>query len=88
MKTRNQFYLLSLLVIGAAILSGCKKQDGLLNTKPNQALNVPTTLSDLQLLINNQNVFNRNYPSLGLVSTDDYFVDPGLWAGSFTASKN
>lgn len=88
MKTRNQFYLMSLLVIGAVIFSGCKKQDDLLNTKPNQALNVPTTLTDLQLLINNQNVFNRNYPSLGLVSTDDYFVDPGLWAGSFTASKN
>ena len=88
MKTRNQFFLFSLLIMGAAIFSGCKKQDDLLNTKPNQALNVPTTLSDLQLLINNQNVFNRNYPSLGLVSTDDYFVDPGLWTGSFTASKN
>jgi hypothetical protein len=88
MKTRNQFYLLSLLVIAAALFYGCKKQDELLNTKPNQALNVPTTLSDLQLLINNQNVFNRNYPALGEVSTDDYFVDPGLWAGSFTASKN
>jgi hypothetical protein len=88
MKPNFPYFVTLILIIAGVILNGCKKQDAFLNTKPNQALAIPSTLADLQLLVNNENVFNRNYPSLGLVSTDDYFVDPGLWAGSFSTSKN
>ncbi|QKJ28403.1 RagB/SusD family nutrient uptake outer membrane protein [Mucilaginibacter mali] len=88
MKTNHPYYLPLLLVITTIVFSGCKKQDDLLNAKPNQALNIPSTLADLQLLIGNENIFNRNYPSLGLLSTDDYFVDAGLWASSFASGKN
>ena len=70
------------------LASGCKKQDSFLDAKPNQALAIPSTLSDLQELIDNESVFNENYPSLGQISTDDYFIDPSFWTSRGTTEKN
>jgi len=86
-----KFFTISLItaaIFVVAVLSGCKKQNDFLNTKPNEALAVPTTLPDLQLIINNEDIFNLNYPALGETSTDDYFLDPSLWAGDFITDKN
>jgi len=72
----------------AFLINGCKKQNGFLDAKPNQALAVPSTLSDLQQLINNELIFNTLYPSLGLVSTDDYFLDSSYWLTIDITGKN
>lgn len=69
-------------------ISGCKKQDAFLDTKPNIALAIPSTLADLQQLINNENIFNTLYPSLGLASTDDYFLDPSYWLTLSNTEQN
>jgi len=64
-------------MLSVAVLSvaACKKQDDFLNAKPNQSLEVPTTLADLQNLLNDENVFNRNCdPALGEISSDDFYV--------------
>lgn len=87
----NQRYAISALVLlfsfSVSLLS-CKKQDGFLDTKPNQALAVPTTLSDLQGLINNEPIFNTFYPSLGLIATDDYYLANDYWPTIETTGKN
>ncbi|WP_158826967.1 RagB/SusD family nutrient uptake outer membrane protein [Mucilaginibacter lacusdianchii] len=77
-----------IVILLATAFIGCKKQDDFLDTKPNQALAIPKTIADLQSLINNEDVFNRNYPSLGEVSTDDYFNSTSLWVSSYTTGKN
>jgi hypothetical protein len=60
--------------------AGCTKQDNFLNTKPNETLAVPATLDDLQKLLNNEDVFNRNDPALGTISSDEYYVTSDVWA--------
>jgi hypothetical protein len=63
-----------LCIMGICSIS-CRKQDGFLNTKPNQALNIPTTLADLQLLLRNEDVFNSQPdPGLGQIASDDFLV--------------
>ena len=58
------------------VLSGCKKEDDFLNTKPNQALFVPSTLQDLQSLLNYQSIFNGGAPGINEIASDDYYVTP------------
>ena len=70
------------------VLTGCRKENSFLDAKPNQALAIPSSLNDLQLLINDESVFNRYYPSLGELSTDDYFIDASFWASGQGTEKN
>jgi len=53
---------------------GCSKQDAFLAAKPNIALSTPSTLQDLQLLLNDDGIFNTKDPGLGEVSSDDFYV--------------
>jgi len=65
----------ALLIIAACLLQGsCKKEDAFLNAKPNQALFVPSTLQDLENILNDQNIFNIGDPGLGEIASDDYYV--------------
>ena len=88
MKHHNPKLTLLCLFSFVMIALGCKKQDDFLNTKPNQALSVPSTLADLQTLLNDEDVFNRYYPALGELSTDDYFIDASYWLSRGTTEKN
>ncbi|SDT68624.1 SusD family protein [Mucilaginibacter mallensis] len=72
----------------AGVFSGCKKEDSFLNVKPNESLAVPSTLSDLQGIIHNQAVLNGNYPSLGEIACDDYYVSTSLWDNQGTTARN
>ena len=67
-------------------LSGCKKQDAFLDAKPNQALIVPSSLTDLQNLLDNEQVFNRGTdPALGEIASDDFYVQDAAF-GSLSLS--
>ena len=88
MKHQYAIKIIVLILSLSAILVSCKKQDGFLDTKPNQALAVPSTLGDLQALINNEPIFNTFYPSLGLISTDDYYLTNDYWPTIGTTGKN
>lgn len=71
-----------LIIVG---LSSCKKY---LEEKSNNSLTVPTTLSDLQALLDNANVMNNLItPNAGDASTDDYFVLPAAY-GNFSLDEN
>lgn len=68
-------YLLLFLLVG---LASCTK---FLDTKPNQALAVPTTLSDLQAILDNYPKINNQDPGSGEVSADDYYLSDADWSG-------
>ncbi|WP_413671082.1 RagB/SusD family nutrient uptake outer membrane protein [Mucilaginibacter sp. Mucisp86] len=71
-----------------AFYDGCKKQDELLNARPDAALNVPSTLADVQSLLANEDIFNRNYATLGELATDDYYVTDGFYANMSSTEQN
>jgi tetratricopeptide (TPR) repeat protein len=76
-------------VLGLLLLSlhSCKKQDDFLNTKPNEALAVPSTLADLQSLLQNEGLFNIHDPGLGEIASDDFYV-PDYIIGLLTTQEN
>jgi hypothetical protein len=88
MKTNHYLGALLIFVFTVVFAAGCKKENGFLDTKPNQALAVPTSVSDLQLLINNEAIFNRFYPALGEASTDDINLDASIWLSDLATDKN
>jgi len=60
-------------------LAGCKKQDDFLDAKPNDALAVPSTLSDCELLLHDEDILNKFDPALGQIGTDDYYLGSSEW---------
>jgi hypothetical protein len=65
------FFILSLLML----LSGCKKY---LDKKSNDALVIPSTLADLQGLLDDGFTMNHVTPSLPESSADDYFLPENI----------
>ncbi|MBN8876913.1 MAG: RagB/SusD family nutrient uptake outer membrane protein [Sphingobacteriales bacterium] len=55
---------------------GCKKY---LDEKPDQSLVVPNTLKGLQALLDNNGSLNKNNPSWGMASSDDYFLTADVY---------
>jgi len=81
MKTK---YFLIVFILGA--LLSCKKD--WLDAKPDISLTVPTTIKDYQALLDNSdNIFNINYPTLGEIGTDDYYISYNNWQSLFTATE-
>lgn len=60
-----------LIICFAFIITSCKKY---LDTKPDQKLTVPTTVQDLQSLLDNYLSVNQKDPYAGEVSSDDYYL--------------
>ena len=65
-------------------LCGCEKY---LDEKPRQSLVVPSTLSDLEALLNNQNVVNTSVALNELVA-DNYYVDTEDWEALLSQAGN
>jgi starch-binding outer membrane protein, SusD/RagB family len=80
--TINKFLVLVWL-LGA--FSSCHK--GFLDAKPSTNLEVPTTLSDFQALLDNTTVFGL-VPTLGEASADNYFFTYPYWQTLDTREKN
>jgi len=82
----NKFAMLSLfLLLGALVLiatvSSCKKY---LDLKPDKTLVVPSTLQDLQALLDNFDVMTASYPYAGELATDDNYFTDADWANLYT----
>jgi len=71
--------LYKLLIFSGVLLSSCKKQDEFLKAVPNDVLVIPKTLNDLQLLLQNDAVFNQNDPVLRHASSDEFYVLSADW---------
>jgi hypothetical protein len=67
------------------VLQACHK--GFLDAKPSTDLEVPTTLSDFQALLDNTAVFGQ-VPTLGEASADNYFFTYTYWLMLDTREKN
>lgn len=82
MKTTYIF----LIFLSISCLIACKKQDEFLAVKPNDALSTPQTLGDLQLLLNNEELFNMTSdPALGAIASEEYYVLTPQWKTLSTA---
>lgn len=89
MKNITYKHILYWILFSMSVISGCKKEDAFLDTKPNDALAVPASLGDLQLLVQNEAVFNRlSFPVLGEVSCDDYYVTDDIYTSGTTSDRN
>lgn len=61
----------------------CKKQDDWLDKKSNKSDVVPTTLADLQMILDNDRVLNEWMPALGIIGSDNITLLFSTWqAGS------
>lgn len=52
----------------------CISCEKFLDKKPDQKLTVPSTLNDLELVLNNYETLNTRYPVAGEIASDDYYV--------------
>ncbi|AYL96541.1 RagB/SusD family nutrient uptake outer membrane protein [Mucilaginibacter celer] len=70
-------------------LNSCKKQDDFLDTKPNQTLKTPTTLADLQGLLQNEDIFNSQPdPGLGEIASDDFLIQDPIFPTLSATDRN
>jgi len=75
-----------LLALTGGIVESCHKQD-FLGKNANSTLVVPSTLSDFQSLLDNDQVMNF-VPALGDLSADNYFMGDDLWQTAGTRVQN
>jgi hypothetical protein len=78
MKIKNYIYI-GLLIYISIFISSCKK--AFLDKKPATNLNVPSTLSDLQLFLDNRDIYRS--PALGEDCSDDYYMTYDQWTTQF-----
>lgn len=76
-----------LLFFGIACCIACSKQDRFLDIKSNKADVIPSSLKDYQAMLDNDNVMNSNYPSLGDLASDNYYVINTTWEAARTAQE-
>lgn len=65
-----------MVMLNAIITHGCKEY---LEVKPDKSLAIPTTLKDLQALLDNYATINNRDPLSGEVSSDDYYLTDSRW---------
>ena len=61
-----------MLLILATLTTGCQKY---LDAKPNKSFVIPSSVDDLQALLDENQRMNTRAPSLGVISADDYYAD-------------
>jgi starch-binding outer membrane protein, SusD/RagB family len=88
MKNRNfLFGLLIGIVQFTSLLAGCKKEDAFLAEKPNETLEVPSSLSDYQSLLQNEGLFNNSDPNLGSLAAGEFNVTTDVWLAASTMTE-
>ena len=74
MKLLCQIGLALLLMV---LMASCKKY---LDKKPDHSMNVPATLSDLQMILDNYGIMNTSFPNSTEVLADNYYLTTGDWS--------
>ncbi len=65
-----------------------KKDKDFLSEKPSAALSTIATLQDAELLLNNELIFNTEYPSVGVLSSDEAYTTYSNFLGASTNERN
>ncbi|MEO8794262.1 MAG: RagB/SusD family nutrient uptake outer membrane protein [Daejeonella sp.] len=72
----------SILCLGSMVmLNACEKY---LDAKPDKKLVIPTTINDVQALLDNYPRMNGADAGTGEISADDYFLTDETWEGMYT----
>jgi len=66
-------------------LSGCKKY---LEAKPDQSIATPSTIDDLEGILNNYAFINARYSSAAEVSADNYYLKATDWTSLIDVQRN
>jgi hypothetical protein len=77
-----------LIILFAINFIACKKQNEWLDIKSNKADVVPSSLTDLQAILDNDRIMNDNYPALGSVASDNYYVSYAKWQSVYFQGRN
>jgi hypothetical protein len=75
-----------LFIFIVATATSCNKHDWL-DVKSNKSDLVPKSLSDLQAILDNTEVMNFNYPELGFLGSDNYYLTYSSWQGAYTSAE-
>jgi hypothetical protein len=76
---QNKFIILLTAILSLTLLayfSACKKY---LDEKPTSSLATPSSIKDLQALLDQYTVINLNNPTSGEISADDYYLSQADW---------
>jgi hypothetical protein len=79
----KKYYFVILLF---SLIMACKKQDEWLDIKSKKSDVILSSLKDYQALLDNTDVFNDYYPTLGLVGADNYYVTTASWQALVNAT--
>lgn len=71
-----KYYIITITLFCCLFFQSCKKY---LDEKQDQKLVVPTTVQDLQSLLDNWTFVNGNYPESGELSSDDWYLIYSEW---------
>lgn len=86
MKLKRHLIIYALILTIATGLWGCQKN--FLEIKPNKALLIPTTLNDMQALLDNIAVFSITPGITGIADGDYYTTDAGWKAWNTDGERN
>jgi len=86
MNSASRERIIFCLFITASVIAGCSKSD-FLGKKPDTRLVIPTTLDDLQALLDNQYVMQET-PELGELSADNFYMTYSVWQGLVVKEQN
>ncbi|WP_316795525.1 RagB/SusD family nutrient uptake outer membrane protein [Pedobacter agri] len=75
----KKYYIIFMLFI---FVVACKKQDKFLDIKSKKSDVILGTLQDYQALLDNTDIMNNSYPSIGMIGSDNYFVTSASWQAS------
>lgn len=78
MNKHSWSFITTLLLVLISVLTVSCHKDDFLGKKPNSGLIVPSTLTDFQSLLDNDQVMGF-VPALGEISADNYFMEDALW---------
>ncbi len=75
----KQLIIISLLFISSLVIGSCKKQDDFLNVKRNKSDVRPSTLKDMQAILDDPDFMNYRFPNIGNAASDNaYLTDANL----------
>ncbi|HPM29937.1 MAG TPA: RagB/SusD family nutrient uptake outer membrane protein [Chryseolinea sp.] len=80
---KNTIY--KILALSILLISGCS--DEFLEKKPDKSLVVPTTLEDMQALLDNADRVMNIVPAIGMIASDDAFTTSNGWKSLLTATE-
>ncbi|MBA2250386.1 MAG: RagB/SusD family nutrient uptake outer membrane protein [Chitinophagaceae bacterium] len=76
-----------IIISTVLLLLSCKKQDKWLGVKSSKADVVPSSLKDIQALLDNDGVMNSNTPGIGFIGTDNFYVTYTKWLAALNAQE-